>query len=160
MLACEQITLKVTDHRRSALRTGLAGSDNPIYVNQARHDRTGLTPMPINGRLLVVIREGGRTDRAGMRKALAVRWDGYPPPRGTSGYPVPEAGTISHLTALFGIRVQIHCLPLSLLPVPHHFCVTLSHSRVASHHAPPKNPVTAACAVMENRPGDVPFCVS
>jgi len=35
MLECEQITLKVIDHRRSALRTGLAGSDNPAYVNHA-----------------------------------------------------------------------------------------------------------------------------
>jgi hypothetical protein len=28
----------------------LAASDNPSYVNQARHDRAGYMLMPINGR--------------------------------------------------------------------------------------------------------------
>jgi hypothetical protein len=29
-----------------------SGSDNPAYVNQAGRDRTGVTLMPINGRLM------------------------------------------------------------------------------------------------------------
>ena len=49
MLACGQIMRKVTDQRRSAIRTGPAGSDKAAYVNQAGLDRKGYTLMPING---------------------------------------------------------------------------------------------------------------
>jgi hypothetical protein len=35
MLECGQIIRKVTDQRRSAIRTGPSGSDNAHYVNQA-----------------------------------------------------------------------------------------------------------------------------
>ena len=38
------------------------GSDNPLSVTQALHDRVGLTLIPINGRLLTALQQGRSSD--------------------------------------------------------------------------------------------------
>ena len=51
MLECGQIIRKVTDQRRSVIRTGPAGSDKARYVTQVGLHRPGLTLVSITARL-------------------------------------------------------------------------------------------------------------